>query len=346
LPHTIDIISAGEVALVFFFTHLVKHHHRHVNMSDENPLLSDAVFPRFDAVQAVHVVPGIRHVLAESERELEELEKGLQGLGEGVTVSFLLPALERLTDRIGKTWGICTHLKGVKDSEPLRKAVEEVQPEKVAFFLKLAQSEHIFKAYKNIRNSTAWPTLSEAQQRIIEAGIREAELAGVALTGANKDRFNEIQKRLAQLSTDFSNNVLDATKSFSVRLTTKEEVDGLPESALALAAQTAKSKGDEGATPEAGPWVITLDLPSYMPVMQYAKDRSLREKLYKAYITRASELGQYEGKSIDNTPLIKEILQLRKEKAGLLGKKHYAVSFLLESVRVGNSIFEQLSSTS
>ena len=161
----------------------------------------------------------------------------------------------------------------------------------------------------------------------MESEIRDAELAGVALTGASKERFNEIQKRLAQLSTDFSNNVLDATKAFSVRLTKKEEVDGLPPSALALSAQSAKSKGDEGATAEDGPWLITLDFPSYMPVMQYAKDRSLREKMYKAYLTRASELGHSDGsKNIDNTPLIKEILELRKEKAALLGKKHHAVS--------------------
>jgi oligopeptidase A len=295
-------------------------------MAAENPLLSDSLFPRFDAVQASDVVPGVRHVLAESERELQELEKSLEGLGAGVTVQFLLPALEKLTDRLGKTWGICTHLKAVKDSEQMRKAIEEVQPDKVAFGLKVSQSEPVFRAYKHIRDSAAWPTLSEAQHRIVESGIREAELAGVALTGANKERFNEIQKRLAQLSTDFSNNVLDATKAFSVRLTTKEEVDGLPPSALALAAQSAKSKGDEAATPENGPWLITLDIPAYMPVMQYAKDRSLREKLYKAYITRASDLGISDGsKSIDNTPLIKEILELRKEKAALLGKKHHAV---------------------
>jgi oligopeptidase A len=295
-------------------------------MAAENPLLSDSLFPRFDAVQASDVVPGVRHVLAESERELQELEKSLEGLGAGVTVQFLLPALEKLTDRLGKTWGICTHLKAVKDSEQMRKAIEEVQPDKVAFGLKVSQSEPVFRAYKHIRDSAAWPTLSEAQHRIVESGIREAELAGVALTGANKERFNEIQKRLAQLSTDFSNNVLDATKAFSVRLTTKEEVDGLPPSALALAAQSAKSKGDDAATPENGPWLITLDIPAYMPVMQYAKDRSLREKLYKAYITRASDLGISDGsKSIDNTPLIKEILELRKEKAALLGKKHHAV---------------------
>jgi oligopeptidase A len=195
----------------------------------------------------------------------------------------------------------------------------------VSFGLKLSQSQAIFRAFKAIRSSQEWNTLSEAQQRIVEAEIRDAELSGVALTGSNKDRFNEIQQTLAQLSTNFSNNVLDATKAFSVRLTKPEEVDGLPESALGLAAQTARARGDADATAEKGPWVVTLDIPSYMPVMQYAKDRSLRERLYRAYQTRASDLGQSDGKPLDNTPIASQILALRKERAGLLGKKHHAV---------------------
>jgi len=182
----------------------------------------------------------------------------------------------------------------------------------------------MFRAFKAIRSSHDWSTLSEAQQRIVEAEIRDAELSGVALTGANKERFNEIQQTLAQLSTNFSNNVLDATKAFSVRLTKPEEVDGLPESARGLAAQTARARGDADATAEKGPWVVTLDMPSYMPVMQYAKDRSLRERLYRAYQTRASELGHSDGKPLDNTGVATQILALRKERAALLGKKHHA----------------------
>jgi hypothetical protein len=213
----------------------------------------------------------------------------------------------------------------VKDSEPFRKAVEEVQSDYVSFGLKLSQSQEIFKAFKTIRTSAGWNSLTEAQKRIIDSEIRDAELSGVALTGAAKERFNVIQQTLAQLSTNFSNNVLDATKALSVRLTTREEVDGLPESALGLAAQTARSRGDAEATAEKGPWVITLDMPSYMPVMQYAKDRALRERLYRAYQTRASELGHSDGKDLDNTPVALQILALRKERAALLGKRHHAV---------------------
>jgi oligopeptidase A len=213
----------------------------------------------------------------------------------------------------------------VKDSEPFRNAVQEVQPEYVSFGLKLSQSQEIFRAFKAIRSSPEWSVLSEAQQRIVEAEIRDAELSGVALTGPSKERFNVIQQTLAQLSTNFSNNVLDATKAFSVRLTKPEEVDGLPASALGLAAQTARARGDADATAEKGPWVVTLDMPSYMPVMQYAKDRSLRERLYRAYQTRASDLGHTDGKPLDNTPVATQILALRKERAALLGKKHHAV---------------------
>lgn len=153
--------------------------------------------------------------------------------------------------------------------------------------------------------------------------IRDAELTGVALSDTQKAEFNAIQQRLAQLNTNFSNNVLDGTKAFSVRITDKARVVGLPESALALAAQTASKKGDAGATPEKGPWIFTLDMPSFMPIQQYAGDRSLREETYRAHVTRASDLAP-RGGGHDNTPLIREILNLRQKKAELLGYKNFA----------------------
>lgn len=297
-----------------------------------NPLLFPSDFPRFDAVKAEHVGPGIRTLIKESESRLADLEKDLKLLGERVQAKELLVRLEQISDSLSRAWSICSHLKAVKDTEPFRKAVEEVQSDYVSFGLKLSQSQDIFNAFKTIRASSAWNDLPEAQKRIIESEIRDAELSGVALTGAAKERFNVIQQTLAQLSTNFSNNVLDATKAFSVRLTTREEVDGLPESALGLAAQTARSRGDVDATSENGPWVITLDMPSYMPVMQYAKDRSLRERLYRAYQTRASELGHSDGKDLDNTPVALQILALRKERAALLGKRHHAVCFPIHTI--------------
>ena len=140
----------------------------------------------------------------------------------------------------------------------------------------------------------------------------------MALEGEQKERFNAIQQELSKLSTKFSNNVLDGTKAFSKTITDKEDVAGLPKSALALASQTAKDKGHPDATAEDGPWVFTLDIPSYLPVMLHAKNRSLREELYKTYLTRAS------SGDIDNTPVIERILVLRKEMSNLLGYACYA----------------------
>ena len=221
--------------------------------------------------------------------------------------------MEAMGDQLSQAWGAVTHLKAVKDTEDLRKAVEEVQPEQVKFGLRIAQSEELYKGFKKLRDATSYDGMSEAQKRVIDQEILGAELAGIALGTEERERVTAIQQRLSELSTKFSNNVLDATKAFQRVVTDKAEVDGLPESALELAAQTATSKGHEGATAESGPWVFTLDIPSYMPVMLHAKNRGLREELYREYLTRASS-----GET-DNTPNIDEILQLRQEKAKLLG---------------------------
>jgi oligopeptidase A len=189
-----------------------------------------------------------------------------------------------------------------------------VQPQVIQFTNKFSQSQPIYKAFKALHESDAWSSLEAAQQRIVKAAIRDAELSGVGLEGEKRERFNAIQLELAELSTKFSNHVLDATKAFSMTLTHKDEVDGLPPSLTSLAAQAARAAGEEGATAENGPWRITLDYPSYVPFMQHSTRRDLREKLYKAFISRAST-GE-----LDNTPLIERILELRKEKAmrGLL----------------------------
>ena len=270
--------------------------------------------PPWDSVEAEHVVPAISALLEELEAELVTLEKGAAPTWESVA-----EPLEVLGDRLSRAWGTVSHLKGVQDSDALRAAVEEVQPRQVAFGLRVGQSEPIYRAFKGMRDDEGvWGALSEAQRRVVEAEIRDAELSGVALTGEAKEEFNTLQQEAAQLSTKFSNNVLDATKAFERFVEDKAELEGLPDSALALAAQTAASKGREGATAEDGPWCITLDFPSYMPVMQHAKNRALREEVYLAFLTRASS-----GET-DNAPLIERILEIRKRKAELLGYEHFA----------------------
>jgi oligopeptidase A len=309
-----------------------------VDILEENPLLQEGPFPRFDAVEPKHVCPGMRALLQQLENDLAELERTVQPTWPG-----LVEPLEKIVDRLTVVWGVVNHIKSVKDSEDLRSAIEEVQPEKVTFQLRLGQSKPIFNAFKAIQEGPIWETLSEAQKRIVEVAIKEATLNGVALEGDAKERFNEIQQELEKLSLKFNENVLDATKSFEKLITDKKDIEGLPPTALGLAAQTAASKGHEGATAENGPWIITLDIPSYLPVAQHACNRSLREELYRAYVTRAST-----GK-LDNTPIIDQILRLRLERAKLLGYSNYAevsMAMKMATVEKAEELLEKIRSAS
>nr|QKY15016.1 ATP-dependent clp protease ATP-binding subunit clpa-like protein (clpA) [Polytomella parva] len=282
-----------------------------------NPLLSSAPFPLFDQVRPEHVVPAIRHVLSETLTSIEELEARLQA-DPNPTWATLVEPLERISDHSRLAWEVVKHLEAVKNSDELRAAVEEVQPETVRVSLKLVQSQPIYKAYRALRDGPNWNNLDEAQKRIVEMELRDFSLGGVALEGETKARFNAIQEELVQLSTKFTNNVLDSTKAFKKLVTDKADVDGLPETALALAAQRAASDGHKDANAATGPWLLTLDFPCYQPVMLHAKSAALREELYKAYVSRAS------AAPTDNTPLMERILALRQEKAALLGFANYA----------------------
>lgn len=306
--------------------------------TDDNPLLKDFYFPPFDLITASHVRPGIRALLKKLEGELEELEKTVEP-----TWPKLVEPLEKIIDRLEVVWGAVNHLKSVKDNPELRSAIEEVQPEKVAFALRLDQSKPIYNAFKAIRESPEWHALSDARKRIVEAQIKEAVLSGIALEDDKRVRFNEIEQDLSNLSRKFGENVLDATKKFEKLITDKKEIEGLPATALGLAAQTAVSKGHENATAESGPWIITLDAPSYMSVMQHAKNCVLREELYRAYLTRAS------SGDLDNTPIIDQILKLRLEKAQLLGYKNYAelsMARKMATVAKAEELLEKLRSAS
>ncbi|KAB8321099.1 M3 family metallopeptidase [Tolypothrix campylonemoides VB511288] len=305
----------------------------------ENPLLKGSGLPPFGEMKPEHVVPAFNQLLAELDKELATIEAHVEP-----TWSGLVEPLEKLTQRLNWSWGVVSHLMGVKNSPELREAYETVQPLVVQFSNKLSQSQPIYNAFKAVGASETWATLDSAQQRIVESAIRDAELSGVGLQGEARERFNAIQMELAELSTKFSNHLLDATKAFSMTLTAKEEIDGLPPSLLSLAAQAARAAGEENATPENGPWRITLDFPSYAPFMQHSTRRDLREKLYKAFITRAS------SDELDNNPLIERILELRQELAQLLGFKTYAelslASKMAKSVEAVESLLEELRSSS
>jgi oligopeptidase A len=278
-----------------------------------NPLLAERGLPRFDEILPEHVVPGIRTLLRELEDELERIEAGVAPDWDRVVAP-----LEQLNDRLSFAWGTVGHLMGVRNSDALREAHEAVQPEVVTFSLRVGQSKPIYRALKELRDGPGWGALDPAQQRIVKALVRDAELAGVGLEGAKQERFNAIQAELAECSTRFSNHVLDATKGFALTLRGRDEVAGLPQSLLQLAAQAAREAGEGAATAADGPWRITLDAPSYVPFQQHSRRRELRERLYRAFVTRASE-GE-----LDNTPLIERILGLRREEAHLLGFRTYA----------------------
>ena len=305
----------------------------------KNTLLIGQGLPPFESIKSEDVVPAITGLLIELEQELINLEATVKP-----TWNDLVEPLQKLEDRLTWSWGIVGHLMGVKNSPELRKAYNEIQPKVVEFINKLNQSQPIYQAFKNLSNSDSWENLDVGQKRIVEATIKDAELSGVSLEGEKRENFNAIELELAELSNKFSNNVLDATKAFSLTLTKKEEVDSLPPSLLSLAAQAARDDGAENATAENGPWRITLDYPSFIPFMQHCKKRELREQLYKASISRAS------SEELNNYPLIQRILELRQEKTKILGFNSYAelslATKMAPSVAAVEKLLEELRSVS
>jgi oligopeptidase A len=304
-----------------------------------NPLLIGRGLPPFAQIQPEHVVPAISELLEKVNTDLTQLEVNLTPNWAG-----LVEPLDRITESIGWSWSIVGHLMGVKNSPELRAAYEQMQPQVVQFWMRLGQSTALYAGYKAIKASPAWATYAPAQKRIIDAAIRDMELSGVGLTGTPKERFNEIQLALAELATKFSNNVLDSTKAYSLTLTTPEEIAGLPESLLGQAAQAARAAGSEAATPTDGPWVITLDIPSYLPFMQHSQRRELREQIYKTYVSRAAS-GDY-----NNQANIDRILELRREMSQILGYANFAelslASKMAPNVAAVENLLESLRSAS
>jgi oligopeptidase A len=304
-----------------------------------NPLLQFEGLPRFDLVRPEHVVPGITTLLAELEQEFARIEHNAAPSWHAV-----VEPLEHLNDRLGLAWGTVGHLMGVRNSDELRAAHEQVQPAVVTFSLRVGQSQPVYRALKELRDGAEWARLDATQQRIVTSLVRDAELSGVGLAGEQQERFNAIQAELAERATKFSNHVLDATKAFAMTLSSRDEVAGLPQSSLQLAAQAARQAGDESATATDGPWRITLDAPSYVPFQQHSRRRDLRERLYRAYVMRASD-GE-----LDNTPEIRAILRLRREEAQLLGFGSYArlslASKMAPSVEAVETMLEELRSAS
>ena len=294
----------------------------------ENPLNTKNGLPKFAEIKPEHLGPAVSNDLELMKKQFSEFEKVLENpqLGESwgekrIEYDFegVIENLEKIQYPLGYSWGVMGHLMGVKNSDDLRTSHQELQPKVIEMYQSLGQSQALYKGLEALKKrASVWDNLDEAQKRIVDSSLRQMFHAGVGLEGEDKEKFNKLKMELSELSTKFSNNVMDSTKAFKLLIENKDDIDGLPASALGLAAQTAKTNGHENASPESGPWMVTLDMPSYLPCMQHLKNGNIREKLYKAFVTRASK------DELDNAPLIKRILQIKKETSALLGYNCYA----------------------
>ncbi|HKO88985.1 MAG TPA: M3 family metallopeptidase [Burkholderiales bacterium] len=275
-----------------------------------NPLLDFSGLPRFDTLSAAHIAPAIDTLLAENRSLLAEL---VRPQVPPTWKDFIAP-MEDAHERLSRAWGVVGHLHGVLDSPELRDAYNETQPKVVAYYTEVGQNLALFEKYKTLRASSEFDRLSTAQKKIIENEIRDFRLSGAELSDDKKKRYADISAELARLQTKFSENVLDATNAFALCVEDAERLRGIPEDVL----QAAKADAEKDNKPG---WKLTLRAPCYVPVLQYAENRILRETLYKAYATRASEFGENKW---DNGPLITELLRLRREQAQLLGYSNFA----------------------
>ena len=275
-----------------------------------NPLLDFNGLPRFATIRTEHITPAVEALLTEN----RALIKRLTATSVAATWDSFVAPLEDANEHLGRAWGVVGHLHGVLDSPELREAYNANQPGIVQYWTELGQNLALFEKYKALRASTEFASLKGQQQKIIDNEIRDFRLSGAELSEEKKQRYAQIMDELARLSTKFSENVLDATNAFSTTVEDLADVAGIPADSLELAAEAAQKAGAKG-------WKFTLHAPSYMPVMQYADNRDLRETIYRAHVTRASEFGKPEW---DNTPLIAQILKLRNEAAQLLGYSSHA----------------------
>ena len=275
-----------------------------------NPLLDFSGLPRYGLIRAEHVGPAIDQLLAENRGLIARLTV------EGTAASWdeFAEPLENANERLGRAWGAVVHLHAVDDNAAIRDAYNANLSKVTLYRTQLAQDLGLYEKFKALRASSEFEKLSRAKRKSVDNDLRDYRLGGAELAPEEKRRFAEIQEELAALEAKFSENLLDATNAFSLLITEPRDLLGVPEDVLEAAKEAARKEGREG-------WKFTLHAPSYGPLMQYAENRDLRERLYRAHVTRASEFGNPE---LDNTPIIVRELRLRKEKARLLGYKSFS----------------------
>ncbi|MGF1847647.1 oligopeptidase A [Vibrio lentus] len=277
-----------------------------------NPLLTFTDLPPFSQIKPEHVKPAVEQVIEECRNKIEQVLEG----NTSPSWDNLVAPIEEVDDRLGRIWSPVSHMNSVMNSDELRDAYESCLPVLSEYGTWVGQHKGLFEAYKAIKASEAFSALDQAQQKTIIDALRDFELSGIGLPADEQHRYGEISKRQSELGSQFSNNVLDATMGWSKQVTDVAELAGMPESALAAAQAAAEAKELEG-------YLLTLDIPSYLPVMTYCDNQELRKELYEAYVTRASDRGPNAGKW-DNTEIITEQLKLRHEIARMLGFSTYS----------------------
>ncbi|MGA8880323.1 MAG: M3 family metallopeptidase [Azonexus sp.] len=283
-------------------------------MNATNPLLDFSNLPRFDLVQPGHVKPAVESLLAAG-REL------ITRLTEEATPSTWKDFAGALADGLepfGRAWGIVGHLHSVNDVPAWREAYNEMLPEVSRFYAELGQNLKLFEKYKALRDSHEYAMLTREQKKVVDNEIRDFRLSGAELPEDQKPRFQAISEELSQLSAKFAENLLDATNAFAEVITDEARLAGLPDDIRQAARSAAEKAGVDG-------WRFSLQAPSYGPVMQYADDRELRARMYRAFATRAAEFHDGSSKpEWDNTPVMQRMLELRQEEAKMLGYANFA----------------------
>ncbi|MCG6658905.1 oligopeptidase A [Halomonas campisalis] len=279
-----------------------------------NPLLDAHDLPPFAEIEPEHVVPAIEKLLADNRTAIDRLVA--QAEQEAPSWASIAAPLEALNDRLARAWSPVSHLNGTMNSPALRDAYQACLEPLSEYSTWLGQHEGLFRTWRSLKEGPAWASLDEAQRRSVDNTLRDFHLAGVDLPADKKRRYGEIKARLSALANTFSNQLLDATQAWHKDIADAERLAGLPDSALATLAANAEAKGVDG-------YRITLDFPSFYPVLTFADDRELRREVYTAFITRASDQGPNAGE-YDNAPIIEETLALRRELAELLGFATYA----------------------
>jgi oligopeptidase A len=287
---------------------------------EKNPLLDFSGLPRFAEIKPEHVTPAVDLLLSDGRSTIQAV------LSSPATWEGFVAPLEDANERIGRAWGQVAHLHAVMDNPRLREVYNANLPKISQYWTELGQNEALFEKYKALKDSDEFASLNPARKKIVENALRDFRLGGAELPPDKKRRYAEIQEELSRIAAKFSENLLDATNAFAI-VVDKDRTAGIPEDVLQAAREAAEKDGKEG-------WKFTLHAPSYLPVMQYADDRSLRETMYHASATRASEFGKAEW---DNTPLIARIVPLRREMAQLLGYRDYAEVSLVPKMAESSS---------